>query len=262
MDDTEDATALDRAHAAMTASPEDDRARLTYYAQLADEELFLWLAAEPQGTAFEPQTFALEEGPLVLAFDREDRLAAAAGVPVPYVALPGRIIAQALAGQGVGLGVNLGVAPSAFLVPPEALSWLSDLLARTPVSETARPVAFHPPGALPASLIGALEARLAAARGMAVAALLAGVEYSDGRRGHLLAFIAADPVAEAPLARAASEALTFSGVEAGQMDVAFLPADHAAVPALSRVAHAFAMLPDVAPETPSASVPDRPPRLR
>lgn len=255
-------TALDRAHAAMTAAPEDDGARLAYYSRLADEELFLWLSAEPQGTAFEPQTFSVEDGPLVLAFDREERLAMAAGAPVPYVALPGRIIAQALAGQGVGLGVNLGVASSAFVVPPEALVWLSDLLARTPVSETARPVGFHPPGALPASLISGLEAKLAPAKGMAAAALLAGVEYEDGRRGHLLAFIAADPAGEAALARAASEALTFSGVEAGQMDVAFLAADHAAVPALARVARPFAMEREATEEPAPPPAPDRPPRLR
>lgn len=262
MPDTDDATALDRAHSAMTAAPEDDGARLTYFARLADAELFLWLAAEPQGGAFEPQSFTVEDGPLVLAFDREDRLAAAAGAPVPYVALPGRIVAQALAGQGVSLGVNLGVASSAFLVPPEALAWLSDLLARTPVSETARPVAFHAPGALPSALLQALDAKLGPATGMAAAALLAGVEYSDGRRGHLLAFVASDPAAEAALARAASEALTFSGVEAGQMDVAFLAADHAAVPALARVAHAFAMAPKPPEESPSVPLPDRPPRLR
>lgn len=256
------ATPLDRAHAAMTAAPEDDGARLAYYARLADAELFLWLAAEPQGDAFEPQSFTVEDGPLVLAFDREDRLAAAAGMPVPYVALPGRIIAQALAGQGVALGVNLGVAPSAFVVPPEALAWLSDLLARTPVSETARPVAFHAPGTLPAALLATLEIKLAPARGMAAAALLAGVEYEDGRRGHLLAFIAAGPGAEAALARAASEALTFSGVEAGQMDVAFLAADHAAVPAILRVAHPFAMAPDAPEEAPATPASDRPPRLR
>lgn len=255
-------TPLDRAHAAMTDAPEDDAARLAYYARLADAELFLWLAAEPQGGAFEPKSFTVEDGPLVLAFDREDRLAAAAGMPVPYVALPGRIIAQALAGQGVGLGVNLGVAPSAFVVPPEALVWLSDLLARTPVSETARPVGFHAPGALPASLIEALDAKLAPAKGMAAAALLAGVAYEDGRRGHLLAFIAADPAAEPALARAASEALTFSGIEAGQMDVAFLPPDHAAVPALARVARPFPMEREEQEEPVPPPAPDRPPRLR
>lgn len=262
MSDPTEPTALDRAHAAMAAAPEDDAARLAYYARLADAELFLWLASEPVDNAFTPQRFDVEDGPLVLAFDREDRLAAAAGVPVPYVALPGRIVAQALAGQGVGLGVNLGVAPSAFVVPPEALVWLADVLARAPEAGTARPVSFHAPGALPASLIAALEDKLAPARGMAAAALLAGVEYADGRRGHLLAFIAADPAAEAALARAASEALTFSGVEAGQMDVAFLPADHAALPALARAARPFAMARAGAEEPPPPPAPDRPPRLR
>lgn len=258
---SEDATPLDRAHAAMAASPDDDAARLAWFAELADAELFLWLEAEPQGSTFAPRVFDLADGRLVQAFDREDRLSGAAGGVVPYAALPGRVIAQALAGQGVALGVNLGVASSAFLVPPAALSWLSDLLARTPVAAEARPLAFHEAGALPAAFLAALEVRLAPARGLAAVALLAGVDYADGRRGHLLAFIGADPAAEPPLARAASEALTFSGIEAGEIDVAFLAADHPAVPALLRVGRAFAMAAEPA-TSPAPPRPDAPPRLR
>ncbi|MFN6979952.1 MAG: SseB family protein, partial [Gemmobacter sp.] len=115
---------LDIAHAAMTAAPDDDAARLRYFAALADAELVLMLGAEAEGGQIVPKVFPLTDGPVVLAFDGDDRLAAFAEGPVPYAALPGRVIARQLAGQGVGLGVNLG-GDAAFLVPPAALDWLA-----------------------------------------------------------------------------------------------------------------------------------------
>jgi hypothetical protein len=90
------------------------------------------------------------------------------------------------------------------------------------------------------------------------------VEYEDGRRGHLLAFIGAAPGAEEALARAAGEALTFSGLEAGELDVAFLdPADPVAA-AMGRAGVRIAL---AAPEAAAPAAPrppgmDAPPRLR
>jgi hypothetical protein len=97
-------------------------------------------------------------------------------------------------------------------------------------------------------------------------ALLAGVSYADGRRGHMLAFVGAVPGAEPALARAAAEALTFSGVDAAEMDVTFLAPQEPALQPLARVALRFDLpmpaLPD--PVTPGAPGmdPDRPPRLK
>jgi hypothetical protein len=99
-----------------------------------------------------------------------------------------------------------------------------------------------------------------------MAALLAGVSYADGRRGHMLAFVGTVPGAESALARAAAEALTFSGVDAGEMDVTFLAPDESALVPLSRVALRFDLpmpaLPEpVTPVAPGMD-PDRPPRLK
>ena len=98
-----------------------------------------------------------------------------------------------------------------------------------------------------------------------VAALLVGVVYRDGRRGHLLALLDAARGAEAALARAMNEALVFSGIEAGELDVVFLPADAPAAVAMARVALRFdlpaAEVPAPAPEAPGMD-PTRPPRLR
>lgn len=76
-------TLLDQAHAAMEAAPGDDAARLRFYGQLADGELFLLLEREPEDETLTPQVFNLDEGPVVLAFDLEERLAAFTGVPAP-----------------------------------------------------------------------------------------------------------------------------------------------------------------------------------
>lgn len=261
-------TDLDTAHAAMAAAPEDDPARLRFYEALADAELFLMLGAEPVGENILPALFDLEEGRFVLAFDREERLAAFAEGPVPYAALPGRVIAATLAGQGVGLGLNLGVAPSAFLMPAEALGWLAGTLDHAPGAAEARPVAYGAPSGVPGGLLRALDGKLARLGGLAARAHLVAVTYEGGARGHLLAFEGAAAGAEAALAKAVSEALVFSGIEAGAVDVTFLAAGDPALAALTRAALSFD-LPEptretaqvLAPQAPGMD-PARPPKLR
>ncbi|MEM6312391.1 MAG: SseB family protein, partial [Pseudomonadota bacterium] len=117
-------TDLDNAHAAMQAAPDDDTARLRFYERLADTELFLLLAGEPDGDRVEPALFEVENQQFALVFDREERLSQFVGRVAPYAGLPGRALAQMLAGQGVGLALNLDVAPSAMLIPAEAVDWL------------------------------------------------------------------------------------------------------------------------------------------
>ena len=68
---------------------------------------------------------------------------------------------------------------------------------------------------LPESLIAALDTKLAIAAGLAKLAYLAGVKYEDGVQSHLLVFVDHVPGAEDALAKLVSEALIFSGVEAG-----------------------------------------------
>lgn len=252
-------TPLDAAHAGM----EDEAGRLRFYERLADSELFLLLVREPEGDVVEPLLFDLEEGPVALVFDREARLAEFTGAPSAFAALSGRRVAGLLSGRGIGLGVNLGVAPSSTLLPAEAVEWLSRTLEHAPSEASARASELRPPGDLPAALLGALDAKLPSAAGLARGAYLAGVTYEDGRRGHLLAFIDAVPGAEEALARAAGEALTFSGLEMGEMDVAFLRASDAMAARLARVGLRFE-LPGREAEAPRApgSDPDRPPRLR
>ncbi len=257
-------TLLDAAHAAVSAEPENETLRLRFFERLADGELVLLLEREAIGESLEPKVFDLEEGPVVLVFDREERLASFTGGIAPYAALPGRVIAGLLKGQGIGMGVNLGVAPSSMLLPPEAMDWLAETLDGGPEEVEALPQEFLAPS-VPEAVIAALDAKLARAGGLAVAALLSGVVYAGGRRGHLLALLDVAEGAEPALARAMNEALVFSGIEAGELDVVFLRAGDPAAAAMGRVALRFDLpAPDVknlAPAAPGMD-PSRPPKLR
>jgi hypothetical protein len=262
---TQDQTPLDAIRAALNADPENDALRLRFYDCLADGEMLLLLEREPEGETMEPRIFDLESGPMVLVFDREDRLSAFTGGVSAYAALPGRVIAGLLAGQGIGLGINLGVEASELLLPSEAMDWLAQTLDEAPEEAEGRPETFYPPKGLPESLLSALDAKLARAGGLAQGALLASVTYQGGRRGHLLAFVGAKAAAQEALARAVSEALVFSGVEAGEMDVVFLAPEDAATAAMARVALRFDLAQPEAPVKPAPTAPgmdpNRPPRL-
>ncbi len=256
-------TLLDAAHAAVSADPDNEALRLRFFERLADGELVLLLEREAEGTNLEPKIFDLEDGPVVLVFDREERLATFTGGIAPYAALPGRVIAGLLKGQGIGLGVNLGVASSAMLLPPEALDWLAETLADGPDEVEGLPEEFLVPR-VPEALVAGLDAKLARAGGLARAAVLAGVVYRDGRRGHMLAFLDAAAGAEPALARAMGEALVFSGVEAGELDVAFLRTGDPAAEAMGRVGLRFDLPKPEARDAPAAPGldPSRPPKLR
>lgn len=257
-------TPLDAAHAAMDAAPDDDAARLRFYDRLAGAELLLLLAGEPEGDTVTPEVFELGDASFVLAFDTEERLSAFAGRIAPYAALSGRAVAGMLAEEGLGLALNPDVAPSAFLMPPEAVAWLAATLTERPAEVEARPERLSVPSGLPDMLLTALDAKLASAEGLARHAWLAAVTYAGGRQGHLLAFVDARPGAEPGLARAVGEALTFSGVEAGELDVVFLRASDPVMARLAKVGLRFDIpIPDaaLAPTAPGMD-PDRPPRLR
>lgn len=257
-------TDLDAAHATMDANPDDDTLRLRFHERLADSELFLLLTRDPDGDDVDPQMFDAEGQQFVLIFDRESRLAEFAGRVAPTASLPGRGLVRMLAGQGIGMALNLGVAPSATLIPAEAVDWLADTLDHAPQTTAARPVAFHAPKGLPEALILGLDRKLATAGGLARTAWLVGVTYADNTRGHMLAFVGALPEAEAALAAAAGEALTFSGIEAGAMDVTFIAADHPTGAQLARVGLRFDLPEPAAPVAPIApgSDPTKPPNLR
>lgn len=257
-------TPLDRAHAAME-SDGSEAARLRFYETLAAAELFLLLEGAVEGDSVVPQAFDVEGQAFVLVFDTEQRLSEFASETADYVALSGRALAEMLAEQGLGLGLNLEVGSSAMLLPPEAMTWLTDALADDPEHVEARPREFHAPQGLPEAFLQALDARLAAAEGLAEQAYLVGVTYEDGARSHLLGFVGALPGAEDALARGISEVLRFSGMEAAMLDVGFFEASDPTAARMALIGLRFD-LPKVdrnsAPGAAPGMDPDKPPRLR
>ncbi|AWI84420.1 hypothetical protein CEW88_12435 [Alloyangia pacifica] len=259
-------TPLDAALSAMEAAPEDDNARLRFYERLADGELFLLLTREIDGDQIEPELFDLGDARFVLVFDREERLSQFVGRAAPYAALSGRAVTNMLAGQGIGLAVNIEVSEASTLLPAEAVDWLAETLGHGPREEAARIEEVTKPGGLPEALLAALDTKLATAAGFARCAWLAGARYEGGGRGHILAFAGAVPGAEDALARAVNEALVFSGIEAGALDVLFLRDSDELAASLTRVGLRFD-LPEI--EEPArieriapGSDPDSPPILR
>lgn len=261
-------TPLDHAHAEMQSAPDQDATRLRFYERLAASELFMMLASDHEASSdtVTPELFEHDGARYVLVFDREERLSAFAGAATPYVALSGRGLVEMLAGQGIGLGVNLDVAPSSILLPEDVVHWLHGTLGHVPDAVEERVSEVLAPTGLPEQLIEALDARLATAMGLAQCAYLAAVTYENGARGHLLAFVAAIPEAEGALTQAASEALTFSGIAAGAMDVGFFAADAPVIEHLQRVALRFdlpQLQQTVTQERPAPGMdPENPPRLK
>lgn len=258
-------TALDRAHAAMEAAGEDGAPRLAFYHCLADAQLFVLLAEEAGSGDAAPRTFEVDGEVYALAFDDEARLAKFAAGPAPYAVLPGRTLATILAGQSAGLGLNLDAAPSSILLPPEALSWLAETLGQGGGDEAGAQIeAVTAPEGVPEALLSVLDAKLARAEGLASHACLAGARYVGGASGHVLMFIGAAEGAESALTRAVSEALTFSGIEAGALDVGFADSGSALAQRLEKVGLRFDLPKASAPLQRAApgSDPSRPPKLK
>jgi hypothetical protein len=257
-------TAIDAAHAAMAAAPDNDSARLRYWGVVAGAELFLLLAAEEADGRITPAEVEVEGQGYVLAFDTEERLAGFAGEAVPYAALSGRRLMAMLAGQGMGVALNPDVAPSAMLVPPEAVDWLAGTLGDAPQVVEARIEEVFAPKGLPEIVVTALDQRLAAAGGMAQAAWLVAARFAGGRRGHVLAIVGAAAGAEDALAAAVAEALRFSGIAAGTVDVTFVAGDSPVVARLARVGLRFDLPTPAMPAAPAAPGmdPARPPKLK
>ncbi len=265
-----ESTPLDQAHAALEAAapPQQERARMRFYERLIDSELYLLLEAEPRGDGtVEPVVFPVDGGQVILAFDRDSRLTDFVGRDAPYVALSGRGLIAMIEGQALGLGVNLGASASEILLDATAIGWLAEMIAHQPEERSEIPESIDAPKGLPDGLLEGLDTKLALAAGMATGACLAQVTYRGGRRGHLLAFIGAQPGAEPALTTAAGEALRFSGVEAGEMDVGFFAASDPVVARLENVGLRFELpLPPAAVPLQDAPAPgmdpERPPRLR
>ncbi|WP_210526223.1 SseB family protein [Rubellimicrobium arenae] len=246
-------TPLARAAKLFLMRPDDDAARLRLYEVLSGAELVLPLAGEVEGEDVTPETVVVGDIPHVVAHDSISAFAGTA--PRPTATLSGLALAQMLEGQGAGAALHLEGMADPLLISPESLDWLARNLAEGPQRVEARPLALHPPKGLPTSLLTTLDRRLAQGEGLATAAWLVAVDWSDGTRGHLLAFVGARPGAEETLAAGINAAVALSGSEEVRLDVTFLNEGDAALARIARVGLRFDL------EDP-VEAPKGPPRLR
>ncbi len=259
-------TAIDIAFRASQASPEDTALYMRLLERIMDAELFLLLSEEPEQDHVEPQVFEMEEGRFILAFDRGERLADFLDCPSPYIALPGRRLVDMMSGQEVGLALNLGVAPSEMLLPPEAVAWMADLGSGAPELHEAKLTGIAMPRHLPSGLMAALDPKLAALGSVIREAHLVEAEFANNDHALLLVLFGVPEDARRDVAAAIGEAVRFSGVEHARLDVTFLDLD---APSRSQIESVSVRieLPQ-APAEPTrplsepGSDPDRPPRLR
>lgn len=256
-------TTLDTAYENMQ---QNESAAPAFYARFLEAELFLMLDDEISGGQAQPTVLETSDGALALVFDLEERLAAFSEGAADYVALSGRRIAALLAGQGIGIGLNLGDAPSAMVLPPDAVQWLAESAIGEDAEVEAKPLEITKPAGVPEELIVALDVKLANMGGVVSAAYLVSASYESGENGHMLALVNVPEPAKHGVSEALSEALRFSGVEAGRLDLAFLAGDDPHLEKFARVGLGFdipeLMLPKAAAPKAPGMDPDSPPILR
>ena len=216
-------TALDRAHDAMIRAGETEAARRAFFAALAAAELVVVLEAEvaPGADSLRPLTLTTEAGEIVLAFDTEARMAGFMDAGTPVATLPGRVLAQMLAPAGLGLGLNLEVAPSAILLGAEAMTWLAEIAPAETRLRNERISSMQAPDGLPAGLLDVLDARLAMLAGQGQHAYLARARFEGGETALVLGLVGTAEGARAGVTQAIAEALSLAGFADTALDVVF-----------------------------------------
>lgn len=238
-----------------------DAARARVLNRLADTEIFVALARDPEGDRIALRLFDLPTGRMAIAADTEDRLAEFFAAPVAHAALPGRALAAMLAAEGVAVMVNPG-APSEMLLDPAVLGWLAEALQAAPAEDQAGPARLSAPAPeMVAALAEPLAARLTDMAGLAEGAALVAAEWPEGARGHLIVLSGVAEDHRPLVAKALAELIAFLPPLPQPCDVAFDLAvpENALMLRLDPVAPAPA--PEAAPRAPGSD-PDKPPILR
>jgi len=196
-----------------------------------------------------PEVLDTSEGRFVIAFDREELLADHASGPVERAILPGRVLVKALAGQGVGIALNMGDRNER-LFDAESIAWLNDVLDADGEDGETRLGILTPPRASP-EFFAALDEALGRLPGLAKRAWL--FRNDDVLT---LAVAGVDARAESAVARAFSDAVNISGWEES---FSLIFADLSAQNGLEKAAIRIDIpQEDTAPQKPA----NQPPRLR
>ena len=248
-------TALDRAWAASEAGGDAETAR--FWEVFAATELFL--AIDPATLVDEapkPLTFPVDAAETALAFDTEARLAAFMGDEAAHLTLSGRALAEMCAGAGAQLGLNLGDAPSATVLPLSALEWAAEALRQPIEAAQGDGVTLTKPFGAEPDLLARIDARLAGLGSALAEAWLCGAEGE----GLLLCLRLEEPAAERAAVAALAETARFAGGAQAAFAIAVLDEGDRRLEAARRVGFGFETGASSAPTM--RPFPPGPPKLR
>ncbi len=251
-------TPLDQAHRLSEVAGTDE-ARMRFYDRLLAAEL--WVLLDDAGAAF--RVFPLEDGPVVLAFDLPERLAEFTGGAETAI-LSGRTLVQELSGKGVGLGLNLGVAPSSELLDGGAVDWLAAQTAAPDAPADLRIEDLRPASSLTEDLVASLGEKSLSFVGLCRSIHIADARLEGGTNALLLAVI--DPIEGAASTVAGGLVETIRLTASLPTEPVILPLASAA-PLFQRLSPVSLKIEIPEPQTPEplappGSNPAKPPRLR
>ena len=132
-------TPLMQAYLRMQAFPGEERARMSYFARLADARLFIPLEDASDGQRISPLLADVDGVTCVQV--SEDVAQLASDVPTHNAEVEGRDLAQMLSGSGLGLAVN---GAQGHILLPEMVEWFAEALASQRVEAAEAPVAVYP----------------------------------------------------------------------------------------------------------------------
>lgn len=261
---TDTLTPLDRALLAAQAPEAGDAAMARFYALLVETALCAPVTPTAEDTPIAPVVFDIAGGPVALAFDDDSRMVAFFEQATDYVTLTGRSLIGALAESGLGLGLNLGDAPSAVLLDSETVRWIAAEMggAVEALDLTGALVVGTPSGA-PRALLAALSERIAQMPGLVAEAWLVSLA-ADGQTTGLAVLWRPAPAASRAIAGVVTvlgRAAAVHGAEAGSVAVGVVAEGDALLRAART--HGASLHPEARAVAPMPSRPgDTPPRLR
>ena len=250
----------------MCHAPADQAMRMQFFITFLDSELYLLLSEEASYESISPIVASHKGIEHVLVFTSEDNLAEYSKQISPYAALSGRVIVEMFAQADLGIALNFAILSSELFLTTEEIKWLNEIVAEVPAIHQARPTAFFPLAEESKKLNSILIDKLLSLAELAASFWLTGVEYDNQSQGVMLIILDACTGAEAPLAKAALEAVAFSGLENLSFEVSFLPGQEKVVETVKRQGQ-----PLLFPERPAKKLyqpsmpggdPSKPPRLR
>lgn len=246
-DDDDESTRLDEAWAAAQAVGATEDAAARFIDVLLAEALVCPIfdeddaEADDESESVQPRLVEIAGRETVLLFDSEERLAEYVEEPTAFIAAPGRAFFDMAAANGAQIALNLDVAESSTVFEPHVVQAISTLAAESDdeVSlELDESLTVEAPDDASPALLGALAARVGAARALLAEAWLAVVQLGDSPTAMALGLRPTDGVDIEELRELARELARLGGSfsdDGSPLDVALLREGDGALDAFRRV---------------------------